>query len=209
MLVDWLQSIKHRGYVGPRYDGLYGKIRQFFDSKFGHYEIISYAEPEWWQPSLEPDPNISISPISSFSDAKVFLPIMQNAYHRSFENRWISYFSRGQFLVISFYLNELSSFIWLQDGNRGTKSHYINLQPNEYRAMRGGVLPQFRAKGIHTMRHILLIDHLFSIGARRVFTDAYEENIYSIRAHRKAGYRQFGRIHVKPSRRGMDYVKWI
>jgi RimJ/RimL family protein N-acetyltransferase len=207
---QWLQALKYRGYIGPKYDGLAGKFRLLKDIKVGHFEIISFAEPSWWEKPFAPDPAMSIGIFKSLDEAARYLPEMQEAYGRDFQGRWQTFFSREQWLLLSFHGKSLSSFVWVQDGNVGAASHYVQLQPNELRIFRGGVLPQFRRKGVSTMRHILLLQHLFSLGYTRIYTDAYEDNIYSVRAHRKAGYRHFGRCLVKPSfRKGRDFIKWV
>jgi RimJ/RimL family protein N-acetyltransferase len=71
------------------------------------------------------------------------------------------------------------------------------------------VLPVFRSQRIHATRHILALESLFQAGVRRVYVEAFEDNVYTWHGHRRAGYREFGRIHVKRRIGGKQYVRWL
>jgi hypothetical protein len=50
---------------------------------------------------------------------------------------------------------------------------------------------------------------LFSIGAKRVYIDAFENNIPSLKGQHAAGFKEIGRIHVFNTRIFKTYVKWL
>lgn len=204
-----LQSLRHRGYVGPRYIGVLGKLRLLKQGLLGHIEIVSYAEPGWWPRPTPPNPDVSLRMCEQYEDACAFLPEMERAYARDFTAEWRQYFDWGQTVALAFVGDKLASFVWLQDGRRGAKCHFIRLQPGEYRVFRGGVLPQFRSRKVQSTRHILVLDWLFSRGAVRVYVDVYEDNVYSLKAQRNAGYREFGRIQTRHWPPGRTYVRWL
>ena len=206
---EWLRGLKHRGFIGPKYHGLVGKARLQMQGWFGHIEIVSYAEREWWERPAVPNPAVELVVASSFEEVAPFLVEMKEAYSRSFAKEWKTYFEWGQVATLVFLEGRLAGFGWIQDGSKGASAPYLPLFPGEFRSLRAGVLPSFRGKHVHTTRHVLLLDYLFSKGARRVYVDAFEDNEYSWRGAHKAGYREIGKIHVKTTLRGRTYVRWI
>jgi len=201
---------KMKGFVGPKYKGVYGKLKLFMQAWAGHVEIVSFAEKETWKMNLEGlNPLVRIEVIEQFDESKKYLEEMSRAYHRDFRSDWERFFSWGQILCVALLGGELASFGWMQDGRKRAKCHYIRLSPGEYRLTRAGVLPGFRNQNVHATRHSLLLTRLFANGATRVYVDAFADNEYSWKGHFSAGYQELGRIFVKKTITGKEYVRWL
>ena len=199
-----------KGFIGPKYKGVYGKLKLFMQAWAGHVEIVSFAEKETWKMDLEGlNPLVRIEVIEQFDESKKYLEEMSRAYHRDFRSDWERYFSWGQILCVALLGGELASFGWMQDGRKRAKCHYIRLSPGEYRLTRAGVLPGFRNQNVHATRHSLLLTRLFANGATRVYVDAFADNEYSWKGHFSAGYQELGRIFVKKTITGKEYVRWL
>jgi RimJ/RimL family protein N-acetyltransferase len=134
---------------------------------------------------------------------------MERAYHRDFSKEWKEKFSWGMTLTLAMLDERVTGFGWYQDGKLKAKCHYIQLTDGEYRAVGGGVLPDFRGQRVHTSRYKLLVEKLFSLGAKRIYIDVYEENIPSLKGQVSAGFRELGRIHVVNTRLFKTYVRWL
>ena len=199
-----------KGFIGPKYKGVYGKLKLFMQAWAGHVEIVSFAEKETWKMNLEGlNPLVRIEVIEQFDESKKYLEEMSRAYHRDFRSDWERFFSWGQILCVALLGGELASFGWMQDGRKRAKCHYIRLSPGEYRLTRAGVLPGFRNQNVHATRHSLLLTRLFANGATRVYVDAFADNEYSWKGHFSAGYQELGRIFVKKTITGKEYVRWL
>jgi RimJ/RimL family protein N-acetyltransferase len=56
---------------------------------------------------------------------------------------------------------------------------------------------------------MLLLNHLFNHGAKRIYIEVYEDNVVSLKAHLVAGYRELGRIEVRKTLSNKTYVRWL
>jgi len=203
------RRFERKGFTGPRYAGWRGKLRLLSQGWFGHREVVLYAEPEWWTPDENVNPDVRLELLPTFEDCRRFLPEFEAAYFKDFEAEFREFYSWGQLMTVALVGGELAGFGWLQDGAKGAKCHYMKLRDREYRAFRSGVVPRFRRQKIHATRHRMQLQMLFGMGARRVYVEAFEDNEYSWRAHLKAGYREFGRIEVRSPLRGGSFVRWV
>jgi ribosomal protein S18 acetylase RimI-like enzyme len=205
-----INKYKHKGYTGPKYKGLWGKIRLLGQGWLGHNEIVLCAERDKWDYNpVVVNPKVKIRIISQYEESLDYTEEMKNAFYRDIREEWKKHFAWGQILVIALIDERLSGFGWLQEGRKKAKCHYIKLQDGEFRALGAGVLPEYRNNQVHVSRHHLKLRSLFENGAKRVFVEAFEDNVYAWRGHLKAGYREIGRIHVKKSLSGNTYIRWI
>ena len=201
---------KLKGFIGPKYHGFYGKLKLFMQAWTGHVEIVSCAEHGTWKMNLEKlNPRIRIEFIEEFDGSVKYLEEMSRAYHKDFRSDWEKFFSWGQILCVALLEEKFASFVWIQDGRKRAKCHYIRLRPGEYRLVRGGVLPGFRNQNVHATRHSLALSQLFTNGATRVYIDAFADNEYSWKGQFSAGYQEMGRIFVKKTITGKEYVRWL
>jgi RimJ/RimL family protein N-acetyltransferase len=200
---------RYRGFVGPKYPGWVGKARLLAQEWLGHREVVLFAEPERWSPTTDVNHDVRIEVFTDFEDTCQHLEAVEKAYARDMAAQWQAHFSWGHWLVLAFVGTDVAAFVWIQSGNQRDRCYYMQLQEGEYRLVNGGVLPQYRGQRVHTSRHVLLLKYLFGIGARRVYIDAFEDNVYSWRGQLAAGYREFGRIVVARSLSGKKYARWV
>jgi ribosomal protein S18 acetylase RimI-like enzyme len=203
------RGLRHRGFVGPKYSGVLGMARLAWQGFVGHVEVVSFAEPGWWVRPKSLNPAVTLVLATSVEEALPYVPAMERAYMRDFGGAWREAFGHGQQAAFALLDGALAAFIWIQDGERRARCHFMRLQPGEYRVFRAGVLPAYRSKGIHSTHYVLLLEALFARGARRVYVEAFEDNEYAWHAQRKAGFVEFGRIDVRRGRRGRTFVRWI
>jgi RimJ/RimL family protein N-acetyltransferase len=82
------------------------------------------------------------------------------------------------------------------------------IEMGEFRILRVGVLPAYRRQGINAGFYALLLRKLFSEGARRVYIDSSRNNVASLRAQRRAGFRTVGEILVRGRLLGSGVIRW-
>ncbi len=208
-IAAWLRSMKSRGFIGPRYQGLSGKLRLLVQGFLIHTEIVSFADAAWWKETVSVPDGCELIHLDSFEASIPYLPALNEAYGRDLSSEWKRYFGWGQTCALLTVKDEVAAFGWLQSGDVGAKCYYLQLQPGEFRAVREGVLPGFRGQGLYPVRHQLLLSSLFARGASRVYIDAYEDNVPSWKGHKRAGYREFGRIRVFTPLGLVEYARWI
>lgn len=206
--LNWLKGLKHKGFIGPKYEGISGKLRLLWQGWY-HEEIISCANAQSWRLPDGINNDVKVSVFDSYDQASPYLPAMSDAYSRDFAEEWQAYFGWGQVLALAFLEGRVAGFVWIQDGSKGADVPYLPLLPGEYRLVRGGILPGFRGKRVHTSRHALLLEHLFSNGAKRVYIDAFSDNVFSWKGQHKAGFQEIGRIKVRKMLGGKTYIRWL
>jgi hypothetical protein len=193
----YFQKYKNKGFVGPKYQGMIGKAKLFFQDSFIHNEIIQFAEPHDFRfNSKKYNSDAKLKIINVYDEFLKYKDIFESEYYRGYTKKWEQIFSWGDKLGLIFVEDQLCGFGWFHSWKTVKLSHYIPLQKNDYRVLRGGVLPNARRHRINTTRHILFLKYLFEIGAKRVYTDAFEDNIPSVKSQRYAGYKYLGHIQV-------------
>lgn len=207
-----IKKYRYKGYVGPKYHGVVGKIKLLMQGFLGHTEVVVYAEPSFWKSNFS-DIDIKNSfmnkLVRTYEESLPYLAILEEAYYIGFTKMWQSYFKQGQLLCLTFLHYKLAYFMWIQVGSQLGKCFYSPLKEKEYRLLRGGTLPEMRNKKALICGQIICLEHLFKNGVSRVYTEAYEDNIYSRKGHRAVGFREFGRVFVRKTLTGKTYIRWV
>ena len=197
ILENYINKYKHKGFVGPKYKGWGGKIKLFFQDNFIHNEIIHIAEPHDYRFNEEKvNPDVVLKIINEYNECSEYIARFEDAYYKGYTKNWGKYFKWGDKLGLVLVNDKVFGFSWFHSGISIKKTHYIPFQKYDYRVLRGGVFPDVRRFKINTTRHVLFLKYLFEIGAKRVFTDVFEDNIPSIKSLRYAGYKYWGTIQV-------------
>ena len=205
------RKFKNKGFVGPRYSGLRGKLRLLLQDRLTHIERIMVATPDTFQPELSKlNSEVSLELVNCYEDAAQYRTAFEKAYYRDVTRHWSAYFEWGDILSLAIFHGKVVGFGWIQSGERITKSYYGPLDTTEYRVYRAGVFPDVRRQRVQASRHKLVLEHLFSEGATRVFVDVFEDNIPNIKALHYAGFRDHGRIRVVTLPfTSNQYIHWI
>lgn len=204
-----VRGMRSRGYFGPKYRGIAGQFRLLCQGWFGHEEIVSFAEASWWKRPSDTNPNVTLLMVETFDQVVPHLSQLQAAYRRDLAEEWKAFFGWGQTVALAFLNGRLAGFAWIQDGSKGAATPYVPLLPDEYRLVRVGVLPVFRGLQVQSTCLVLVLEWLFTRGARRVYIDAFVDNVYAWKGQHNAGFRELGRIRVGPAVLGKADVQWL
>lgn len=193
-----LDRLRTRGFVGPAYSGLLGKARFAFEEFVARREVVLVVEPEGFTDSDAPTAGIDLVSVNSWQALAPFADELDAGYHAGYVAKWRAPFDRGEKLFLALRSGRVAGFGWLQTGtSEGVRCHYGLIKLGEFRILRVGVLPSFRRQGVNVAFYSLLLRELFSHGARRVYIDSSRNNIPSLRAQRRAGFRPLREILVR------------
>jgi ribosomal protein S18 acetylase RimI-like enzyme len=195
-----VHRLRTRGLVGPAYEGLVGKARLAFEELVARREVVLLAEPANLVDDTGENVGLQLMFVRSLPGLAKHADQIDAAYHPGYTARWRPAFDRGEELVLAFRGGRVAGFGWVQTGTReGIPCHYRVITTGEARILRVGVLPAFRRQGVNTAFYVLLLKELFSRGARRVYIDSSRNNLPSLRAQLRAGFRPIATILVRGS----------
>jgi RimJ/RimL family protein N-acetyltransferase len=204
-----ITRLSRRGFVGPRFDGIAGKLRFAYQQLVGHHEIVLMAEPRTFLPEHEASPELELRFIQAWANFDQYRAQFDSAYYPGYVDSWREVFDWKQELAILLVGGLVAGFGWIQRGaSSGVSCHYGQLREGEYRILRVGVLPPYRRRGVNTSFYTLLVRALFSRGASRVMVDCSRDNAPSLRAQVKAGFRPIGELYVRGRLRRRAEAQW-
>lgn len=193
-----LDRIRSRGFVGPAYSGLLGKARFAFEEFVARREVILVADRDSLNNEEHNAAGISLLRVDTWDGLTPFADEIDAGYHSGYAARWRAPFRSGETLFLARRGDRVVGFGWVQTGTAaGLACHYGLIRLGEFRILRVGVLPAFRRQGINVAFYSLLLRQLFSDGAERVYVDSSRNNVPSIRAQRRAGFRPLREIIVR------------
>lgn len=204
-----LDRVRSGGFVGPAYSGWIGKARFAFEELVARTEVVLVAEPESVKNTDSLAERVELRFVDAWDALAGFEAEIDGAYHSGYVARWRGPFERGERLVLALTEGHVAGFGWLQTGTpEGVPCHYALIKTGEFRILRVGVLPAYRRRGINSGFYALLLRELFSQGARRVYIDSSRNNVASLRAQRRAGFRTVGEILVRGRLFGSGVIRW-
>jgi RimJ/RimL family protein N-acetyltransferase len=205
----WIRFAR-RGFVGPRYEGIVGRLRFLLQELVAHVEVVLIAEPDA-RTSVEPsDVDMDLIFLQTWDQFAAYEPEIAAAYYPGYADRWKDAFESGEQLILACVNGRVAGFGWLQTGTpEGVPCHYTRVLPDEYRILRVGVLPAFRRRGVNTSFYMLLLRVLAQRGARRVYIDCNKDNVPSLKAQMRAGFRPIGEIRVPGRLFPGAAVRWL
>lgn len=204
-----VHRFRTRGLVGPAYRGVVGKARLAFEELVARREVVLVAEPANLADDTAETARLELLFVRSFTELAKHADEIDAAYHAGYTARWRAAFDRGEELVLGLRDGRVAGFGWVQTGTEGgIRCHYRVIKSGEVRILRVGVLPSFRRRGVNTAFYVLLLKELFSRGARRIFIDCSSNNLPSLRAQLRAGFRPVATILVRGSLLGGGVMRW-
>jgi len=186
-----------RGFVGPRFEGLVGRLRFAFQELLWRRDVMLVATPETAAPPVAIETGLRLELAADFAALAPHAAMLDADYYPGFTARFREPFAWGETLALLTTGERVAGFAWLQRGTREGYRYYAGtLLPGDARVLRVGVPPSQRRRGYSTTLLILLLDHLFHAGAQRVFAEVNRDNLPSLQAFTAAGYRRIGEITV-------------
>ncbi|MEO8193706.1 MAG: GNAT family N-acetyltransferase [Gemmatimonadales bacterium] len=188
---------KHRGFVGERYEGLSGRLRFLWQHFVIRTDFVLVAERDNPLLRVSPEQTLELIRVNDWAAFAPFSAELDAAYHPGYAEAWRRIFAWGESLVIARDGGRVAGFGWLQTGTPdGINCPYAKVFAGEYRVLRVGVLPGFRRRSVNTRFYAQLLERLFSEGGKRVYVDCAKDNLPSLRAQVKAGFRPVGEIRI-------------
>lgn len=205
-----LRKVRVSGFVGPRFAGFRGKLRLLYQDLVIRTDVVLTATPESSSQTFrEVDLSVNLQLYKSYAEFEPHASDLDVAYYRGYAAAWKQIFNWGEILALALKNGQVVGFGWIQQGSpEGRIFHYGHLFRGEYRILRVGVLPNYRRRGINSAFYSLLLRHLFDMGASRVYIDCNKDNIPSLKAQIRAGFRPIGEIRVLGPLLGRDFIRW-
>jgi RimJ/RimL family protein N-acetyltransferase len=204
------KRLSRKGFAGPKYQGMFGKLRFAAESLVARRELTFVLHPaDFWAHGGDQSPAIDIIPITDFSALEQYREDLEARWYPGIIESWRGPWSWGERLFLGLDEGRPISFNWLQVGTpAGAPTYTGRVFDQEYRILRGGVAPECRGKGTNTQMKREIIRQLFVAGATRVYAECYEGNIPSIKTLRALGFRVTGCLDVLevPGLRG--FIRW-
>lgn len=205
-----LARLRTRGFVGPRYEGAAGRLRFLVQELVARREVVLVLDAD---DALPPPPpaaeTIALRAIRTTTELEPFEREVDAAYHAGYAARWREALGWGEELVLALRGGRVAGFGWVQVGTReGVGCHYTTVLAGEFRVLRVGVLPAFRRTGVNGAFYALLLRELRARGAHRVYIDCARDNLPSLRAQIRAGFRPIAELDVRGPLLGRGCVRW-
>lgn len=204
------QRLSRKGFAGPHYQGVAGKLRFAFESLVFRRERVFVLNPDAFghvRPSKVP--GFRVVRIESLPTLDVFRAQLEQAWYPGLLESWHGPWSWGERLYLGLLDNEPVSYNWLQQGTaRGHPTYWGRFFEGEYRILRGAVAPAWRGQGGNTAMKYAIIADLFAQGATRIYAECYARNVPSVRTLRSLGFEEVGQLTVLevPGLRG--FIRW-
>lgn len=210
MILDLPLQLRRKGFVGPRYEGMRGKLRFLLESIVWRREIVFAATPESFRAVPHPGgPALEFHLARRFDDLERFRSDLDAEYYPGYIEAWRGPFTWGEQAVVGTLGSRAACFAWMQFGTaEGYSTYYGRLLEREARVLRVGVAPSFRRGGVNKRLNHHLLERLFGSGHTRVYIECYRNNLPSVRTFLRVGYLPLGELSVVsiPPLRG--FVRW-
>ena len=210
MLRSLARKISSKGFEGPFYSGVRGKLRFAIESTLARSDLIFIATPESFA-AVAPatQPRILLFHTRSFDDVEQFRSTLDAEYYPGYLDTWRAPFGWGEELVVAMRDNRPVGFAWVQYGGlAGFPTYYGVLYSGEARILRVGVPPSCRRQGINTAMLYGVLSYLFSLGVSRAFIECHKLNLPSVRTFIRVGYSPTALITVVECPGVRGFIRW-
>ena len=206
------KKFKVKGFVGPTYAGLVGKIRLAWEEYVMRTDVVFVTTRSILKKALISEINnpLEVRFIMNPDELKMICQKFDDAYYPGFSKNWGKTIDSGEILIVGFVENDPVAFIWMQKGKaEGTGCYYGVFLQGDARLYRAGVMPEYRRQGIYTrFMQTLLCKVLESDDMQRVYIDCHKENIAAYNTHLNSGFRKIGSITVIRGTNNRRFIRW-
>lgn len=209
MLDDLRARLRGKGFTGPRYRGIAGKLRFLAESTLWRHELIFCATPGTLAPPPSDGPPLELHRVRTFGEMERFRDGVDAAWYRGLTGTFRAPFTWGEEAVVGTVEGEIACYCWMQFGTaEGFPTFYGRMFEGEARILRAGVAPAFRRCGLNTRTMHHLLRRSFDRGIERVWSECYLHNVPAARTFLRIGFRAVGALAVveMPPLRG--FVRW-
>jgi len=206
-----LTRLRRRGFDGPFYQGVRGKLRFVAESTVVRSELFFVCTPESFAAAPRPSgPPLELHAVDRFADLAPFRAGLEAEYHPGYTDSWDAPFTWGERAVVGTVEGRVACYNWMQFGTRaGFPTYWGRMLEGEARVLRGGVLPSFRRSGLNTLMKHRLLERFFADGATRVYAECYKYNVPSVRTLLKIGFYPVALLRVMELGPSRNFVKWL
>ncbi|HEX6750638.1 MAG TPA: GNAT family N-acetyltransferase [Longimicrobium sp.] len=210
MLSGVAARLRGKGFTGPRYVGLAGKLRFLAESTLWRRELVFAATPAGFAAAPRPQgPPLELHRVRTFAEMERFRGGIDAAWYPGLTDTFHAPFGWGEEAVVGTIDGDVACYCWMQFGTaEGFPTYYGRMLEREARILRAGVAPAFRRAGLNkrTMHHLL--ERSFAEGVERVWAECYLNNLPAARTFLRIGFRAVGVLTVveMPPLRG--FVRW-
>lgn len=204
------KKLSRKGFVGPRYRGLPGKIRFGYESFVARRELVFLMDPGDLVESRSLDTiSLEVIEVADMEGLEVYRADLEARWYPGLLEGWKGPFDWGERLFLGLHEGGPIAFTWVQVGLReGAPVYWGRVFDGEYRILRVGTAPEWRGRGASTGLLAVVLKSLLSAGASRVYVECYEGNIPSVKTMEGLGFRRFGRIEVLEIPGLRNFVRW-
>lgn len=206
-----VEAARVKGFVGPYYRGVRGKVRMLREKWLVRHDVVSVATSESVKSVVPPkELELRLKSVDNAADMLDMSDEFDAEYYRGYLDQWTELFDRGQTLIVGRIDGKVVSFYWIQRGSWEDviTTYYGVLHGDEAQILRGGVVPSWRRQGVYTRFSYLLVKRLMEAGVRRVYVECTLRNIPSLKAIVRSGFRPVGVLTVIGGALGRPFVRW-
>jgi ribosomal protein S18 acetylase RimI-like enzyme len=203
-------KIARKGFTGPRYVGLGGKLRFLRESTLARRELIFAATPESFAAAPEPQgPPLELHPVRAPAELEPFRAGLEAAWYPGLVESFAPPLGWGEEAVIGTVDGQVACYCWMQSGTpEGFPTYYGRLLAREARILRAGVAPSFRRSGLNKLTMHRLLARAFAAGTERVWAECYLHNLPAARTFLRIGFRAVGVVTVLEAPPLRGFVRW-
>lgn len=208
-LPSW-RGLRARGFDGPRYTGLRGRLRFVVESTLWRRELVFVCTPASFAAARGDDaPDLVLHDVADADGWEPFRAGLEAAWYPGIVERLREPFGWGEQAVVGTVDGRVASYNWMQRGTReGVPTYYGRMMEDDARILRGSVAPAFRRRGLNTSMKRALLRRLFASGATRVLAECYLNNVPSVRTLLRLGFRAVGVLTVVEAPPLRGFVRW-
>ncbi|HSU13292.1 GNAT family N-acetyltransferase [Longimicrobium sp.] len=210
MLSELAAKIRRKGFTGPRYVGLGGKLRFLRESTLARRELVFAATPESFAAAPAPQgPPLELHRIRAAAGLEPFRAGLAAAWYPGLVESFAPPLGWGEEAVIGTVDGEVACYCWMQFGTaEGFPTYYGRMLEREARILRAGVAPAFRRSGLNKLTMHRLLERSFAAGAERVWAECYLHNLPAARTFLRIGFRAVGVLTVLEAPPLRGFVRW-
>jgi RimJ/RimL family protein N-acetyltransferase len=177
---------------------------------FRRYVIFSMDLDDWSFAGKETSHHYEIVCLGGETEiSEMFMKqILEHHQEKMFREYLEKRFTKGAALWCFKKGDVLIGYFWSLIG-KTMKPYYIPLMEKDVHIFDGFIFPKYRGHGEMAIMMNMVVDHLKTLGLRRIFIEAAEWNVPSLKFIEKMGYSRLGYARQRFRQRKMVVTWWV